>query len=330
MRRSMSAALLLSVLVALPRFAHEIPYSITPGSGPTAGGTEVTVKGNFGQWPYTVFFGDTAAKDTRRVDEHTLVATTPAQLPGRVEVRVFEYDLFLATGLVFEFVGDPPAGAFDRFLLPVFTPPVRGAFGSEFRTSLRIMSTGTREFDVFGLPGNCIILCIDPELADPVRLSPLRPLDETSFAVIGNPGRFIYITPENSRYFSASLRVYDTSRAAENFGTTIPVVPAWQFRTTSFGLLNIPTDPRFRNTLRLYATAPTSVRIDAIGEESITVALSGGNNLHQPAYAQLTFSGTEAGLKDLVIVPAAKGPPVWGFVSVTNNLTQHITTVTPR
>jgi IPT/TIG domain len=324
------ASLLLAVLLsAVPLFAQEVPFSMTPSSGPTTGGTVVTIKGNFGEWPYGVYFGEAHATNTTRVDEHTLVATTPAHLPGRVDVRIFEYDIFLATGLTFEFIGDPPVSAFERILLPVFSPPIPGAFGSEFRTALRVMNTGNREMEVFGLTQNCVVLCPDPN-GDPMRLMPFVPAGDEEIIYLGKPGRFIYVTPEQALHFSANLRVYDTSRAGENFGTAIPIVRHSQFRTTPFGLVGVPTDPRFRNTLRLYATAPTTVRIDGLDDgDSRTVALSGGS-LHEPAYAQISFSGTEAGLKNLVIVPAEGGPAVWGFVSVTNNLTQHITTVSPR
>lgn len=325
------ASLLLAVLLsAVPLSAQFVPFTISPASGPTSGGTLVTIKGSFGSWPYTVIFGQTAATQTTRVDNETLTAITPAHLPGQVEVRVFEYDIFRETGgLTFEFIGDPPLAQLERILLPVLTPPVPGAFGSEFRTALRLLNTGERTLEVFGLTQNCVVLCIDPQ-GITMQLEPDQAAGEHDIIYLGNPGRFIYISPEQSRDFSAHLRVYDTSRAAENFGTAIPVVRHSLFRTSAFGLLNVPTDPRFRNTLRLYSTAPTTVTIEGLDAAPRVMALSGGSTPHEPAYAVLSFSGTEAGLKDLIVTPAAGGPAVWGFVSVTNNLTQHITTISPR
>jgi len=325
------ASLLLTVLLsAVPLFAEVFPFTITPASGPTTGGQLVTIKGSFGNWPYGVGFGETAATNVIQVDDETLTAITPAHLPGVVEVRIFEYDIFRETGgLTYEFVGDPPLVQLERILLPVLTPPVTGAFGSEFRTALRVLNTGEKTLEVFGLTQNCVVLCIDPQ-GDPMQLEPDSPVGEHDVIYLGNPGRFVYISPEQSWDFAAHLRVYDTSRAAENFGTAIPVVRQSQFRGDPFGLLNVPTDPRFRNTLRLYSTAPTTVTIEGLDAEPRVMALSGGATVHDPAYAVLSFSGTEAGLKDLVITPAAGGPAVWGFISVTNNLTQHITTISPR
>ena len=51
--------LLLLLALALPLFA-QTQYTITPNRGPVTGGTEVTIKGEFGQWPYGVIFGDTS------------------------------------------------------------------------------------------------------------------------------------------------------------------------------------------------------------------------------------------------------------------------------
>lgn len=328
--RRVSLLLALAVLLsAAPLFAEVFPFTITPASGPTAGGQLVTIKGSFGFWPYGVIFGRTAASEVTRVDDETLTAITPPHLPGTVEVRIFEYDLYRETGgLTYTFVGDPPLQQLERILLPVLTPPVFGAFGSEFRTALRLMNMGEQTLVVYGLPQNCVVLCIDPE-GIPMQLEPNQVAGEHDVVYLGNPGRFIYVSPEQSADLAAHLRVYDTSRAAENFGTAIPVVRHSQFRTSAFGLLNVPTDPRFRNTLRLYSTAPTTVTIEGLDAAPRVVALSGGAALHDPAYAALGFS-TQAGLKDLIVTPAAGGPAVWGFVSVTNNLTQHVTTISPR
>jgi hypothetical protein len=321
MRRSF--VLLAAILIAGSLTAQETPYSIDPASGPTNGGTLVTIHRDFGEWPYTVIFGEAAAQTTR-VDEHTLTAITPAHLPGTVAITIFEYDIFILTPLTFTFVGETPVEQFERLLIPVFTPPLQGAFGSEFRTALRVMNTGNDILDVFGLTKNCVILCIDPE-GDPVRLLPLNPLGEEDLITTGKPGRFVYVVPEQASALSANLRVYDTSRAGENFGTAIPIVRQAQFRTRPFGIVGVPTaDARFRSMLRLYSTAPTTVEISGRVDP---VMLTGGS-LYTPAYAQVDITGTTE--SNLIIAPAPSGPPVWGFVSVTNNVTQHITTISPR
>jgi len=62
--------------------------SVTPATGPVAGGTNVTIKGaNFGGVS-AVSFGGTAATLVAIVDETTLTCRTPAHAAGAVNVVV--------------------------------------------------------------------------------------------------------------------------------------------------------------------------------------------------------------------------------------------------
>lgn len=324
--RHLLPALLL--FFALPLAAHEVPYSIAPASAPASGGTEVTIKGDFAPWPYYVYFGWVPAATTTRVDEHTLVATTPAHLPGEVDVILFEYDAYVGTELKFTFTGDVPEAAFERVLLPIFTPPVPGAFGSEFRTSLEVINTGERVLEAHGLQQDCTESCVPYYGVEVIRLFPDHRF-EMGILRLGTPGRFVYVNEADARFFNANLRVYDTSRSAENFGTEVPIVGEGAFRTKRFALLGVPRDPRFRSTLRLYANAPTTVKV-SIGQETSSVALRAGQTMFDPAYAQFGNFPIGSGFSEVTIEPEENGPAVWGFISVTNNETQHITLITPR
>ena len=65
--------------------------SIAPASGPTLGGTPVTITGTSftsGRQPFTVAFGTGAPVSATRVDNQTLTATTPAHTAGIVDVIV--------------------------------------------------------------------------------------------------------------------------------------------------------------------------------------------------------------------------------------------------
>jgi hypothetical protein len=311
---------------ALPLFA----YTVTPTSGPAAGGTVVTIKGQFGDWPYGVSFGAVEAQSVTRIDSTTLQAVTPAHLPGVVNVRVFEYDIWLGPEAQFEFIGEEPLDAFERVLLPVFTAPVKGAFGSEFRTELNGMNTGRNALELFGFDKDCAPLpeCIFSEGEFVLRLEPFgTDLNDSRLVPLGNPGYFFYVPKAQAKDLSANLRAYDTSRAAENFGTEIPIVTSDEFRTQPFALTGVPRDARFRSTLRIYAAAPTTVRVIIDGELSF-VTLNGGDTRY-PAYAQFSNFPIGTGTTRVTIEPA-EGEAVWAFISVTNNQTQHITTITPR
>ncbi|HYH08332.1 MAG TPA: IPT/TIG domain-containing protein [Thermoanaerobaculia bacterium] len=330
----------LAVLFALSVGSAAIAqdYTMTPTSGPTTGGTEVTIKGQFGEWPYAVVFGSTPALETRRVDAQTLVAKTPAHLPGVSEVRIFEYDIFLGTDLTFTFEGGIPEERFERILLPVFTPPVQGAFGSEFHTRLRGATHGgppAQFMTGFGLRETCQVIC--PEI-------PERDLTDwgvtfsfrdngTSYEPNGKPGRFVFVDQNLVEALSLNLRVFDVSRTGLNFGTQIPVVPESAFKPGRLTLLGVPGDTRFRNTLRIYAVQPVTVDVLVNGQVNRTVSLLPGTTIFDPAYTQI--GDLPAGGEDMQITILENGPtdgpatPIWAFVTVTNNETQLITTIAP-
>ena len=332
--------LLLLLALALPLFA-QTQYTITPNRGPVTGGTEVTIKGEFGLWPYGVIFGDISVPATR-VDATTLVATTPRHLPGEVNVTIFEYDIGIATGLKFTFEGEPEA-AFERLLLPVFTEPVPGAFGSEFRTELTMRLAGGSTALIEGFYFQCVVTCIELGPRQ-VLLTTSDPELPDNIAYAGAPGSFLYVPKGDADHLAANLRVFDTSRSAENFGTEIPIVREREFTEgpdDSITLLGIPSDPRFRNTLRIYSDSESGVEavveIEGAGVSELhRVTLRSGTNLFEPGYAQ--FSNFPTGVGPLrvrispVTVPIPTPAPLrlWAFVSVTNNETQHITTITPQ
>lgn len=313
------------------------PHTITPNRGPVAGGTEVRVTGDFGSWPYALIFGETFVP-ANRLDEHTLVATTPAHLPGPARVTIFEYDFGIDTGLTFTFEGEAE-DAFDRLLLPVFTPPIRGAFGSEFRTELKMSldRASAARVPVYGL--------MDPKIYgdSPWELHP----DVRSLRVdegFGNPGRFLYVPKGTAKELSMNLRAYDVSRAGQNYGTQIPIVPESAFATDGYasrlGLIGVPTSPPFRSTLRIYGTPDWGtllyVDIEMHGvTETRSVPLLPSGNPYEPSYAEISLpDGGIVNIWITVYTPPISAllpaPDIWAFVSVTNNETQHITTITPR
>ena len=330
---------ILAVLFALMAGTAAIAqnYTMTPTSGPTTGGTEVTIKGDFGEWPYVVSFGSTPALETRRVDAHTLVAKTPAHLPGASEVTIFEYDIFLGTDLTFTFEGEIPEERFERILLPLLTPPVQGAFGSEFHTRLRAATHGgppAQFVTAFGLVEQCTVLCpeIPGNLSDRGVTFSFRD-HNASYEATGKPGRFIFIDENHVDALSLNLRVFDVSRANLNFGTQIPVVREADFKPGRLSLLGIPGDTRFRNTLRIYAAKPLTVDVMINGQVNRTVSLLPGGNMFEPAYAQI--GDLPSGGEDMQITILENGvtdgppTPIWAFVSVTNNETQLITVISP-
>jgi hypothetical protein len=234
-----------------------------------------------------------------------------------------------------------PAGnpeAFERVLVPLLTQPIHGAFGSDFRTELTVWNGNAEQpLEVWGLRTRCIVTC--PTL-DPIELQPGGWLMPSELDNNGTPGRFLYVPKGQSARLAANLRAFDVSRSATNFGTEIPLARANEF-STRVVLPGVPFTDRFRNTLRVYAAQAVTVRVSFEGPPSHlspvvdppppqTLALTAGADVFEPAYAILgTFEGYELPVA-VVVEPLDGITPLWAFMSVTSNDTQHITTISPE
>lgn len=334
-----TTTLLLSLLLTTSLFAQIAP-SITPSVGSTHGGEEVLIKGDFGTWPPSVRFGDVPATIAERIDPTTIRVITPPHLPGLVGVWLFDYDMWIDTGLQFTFVGGFPEEAYERVLLPIFTQPVTGANGSDFRSTLTVMNASDRPLSGYGLVLDCMFLCPTPPLME-FELESGDEVGEGELVPTGNPGAFLYVPRSRRDGLVMQLRAFDISREATNFGTEIPIAREDDLRQTPVTLLSVPTDPRFRNTLRIYAEAPSAflIRIQRSGglfmEESVYA--EAGESIFDPAYVMFNNFPTDLGPVSVTItpVPPIVTPPAlpvrfWAFISVTNNDTQHITVISPQ
>ena len=182
------------------------------------------------------------------------------------------------------------------------------------------------------------------------------------------PGMFLYVKREISSGLSYSLRVRDVTRQRDSWGTELPVVRSSEFRRTPIQLLNVPLDDPFRQTLRIYEVSNTypfeEHGLNAPQFKVRFFSMTGSSNLalHElvvrPETTRLHTGGNESLIKGCAYTPlypnytevsgfrsnlpadqtsvrieieplgATKG--FWAFVAVTNNETQHVTTVTPQ
>ena len=333
-----------ALLFAATAAAQPVVTGISPNTSGTAGGTIVTITGSgFSMWPNSpttppaVGFGGRYVNkdDVTLVDASTLRVKVPAHLPMTVDIIVNQYNGWTRLPEAFTFTGSFEEG-FDRALLPLFTGEIDGAFGSVFVTDFRLAnSSATEAALVYGLTRHCPVTCLfGNPVTTPYEIEPGSSVTRGALDFTGTPGLFLYI-PKSSPRIEANLRVYDASRDALNFGTEMPVVYHDDFTFEPFKLLGVPLDPRFRNTLRLYADRETYAEVK-IGDTSHLVILGFGRYLLEPAYAQFSDFPTGSGTVDVTIIPSTLVVPgvepakVWGFVSVTNNDTQLITTITPQ
>ncbi|HYR30162.1 MAG TPA: IPT/TIG domain-containing protein [Thermoanaerobaculia bacterium] len=342
MKRLIAALL----LTAGPLAAQPVITSVSPNGGPVAGGTVVTIKGSGFEacpicsppLPPYVAFGGTPAYSVRIVDTETLEVVTAPHFPKTVGVTVDQWNGVATTPNAFTFTGKVEDG-FEQVLLPIFVPPLQGAYGSLFNTHLRLAASSSLERSwILGLTPFCALAtCVYPDpLEVPFELTPGIEQHPQDLHYTGAPGQFVFIPKMLPEPFM-NLRVFDSSRDAFNFGTELPVVPLSEFTLRPIKLLGVPGDPRFRNTLRIYAEGETSVTV-VIDDMAWHLPLLGGANALDPAYAEFTDFPAGIASFDVTIIPSSVTPPmpglnaprVWAFISVTNNETQLITTITPQ
>jgi alpha-tubulin suppressor-like RCC1 family protein/Tol biopolymer transport system component len=108
---------------------------VTPSSGPTAGGTAVTLTGTGFYAPVSVTFGDVAATDITVVSPTTVTVLTPAHAAGSVDVVAGGATLAGAFTYVTE---SPQPSAFTRYL-------AEGATSAFFDARLALLNPGVMD-----------------------------------------------------------------------------------------------------------------------------------------------------------------------------------------
>ena len=345
------------LLTASTALASPVITSVTPNSGPPSGGTTVVIRGTgfsnnciFCTPPLLtdpeVFFDGVRAADVFFIDSTTLEVVTPPHIPGSVSVFVTQWDGSdpdhdtLVNGFTYE---GETYDAYDPVLFPIFTPPVFGQGGSEFRTTAKFWNKGDQPVTFYGLEISCIL--IDPPV-QPQNPFTLPPRQEQSLDLYPEcsqtTGKLFYV-PKGERGLAGSLRVWEVSKQTGNHGVEIPVVRREDFDERSIALVDVPNDPNFRLTLRVYGLNRGAAFVNVTyGQKVVQLPMQFSSNIFEPSYAVYTgFTPPPGGptppfMNVLVEVPRGpdgaviSGTPIWAFITVTNNETQHITTVTPQ
>jgi hypothetical protein len=232
------------------------------------------------------------------------------------------------------------ADEYERLLLPVSPSIVYCGYHSKFDTRLVVYNGRDRTVDRFctdsmcgGLASNTGTVVVGQNVPVPV------------------PG-FIYVPKGEADGIEMSLVVEssETTRAEERSYTALPVVRESEFRADKIQIVGVRLDDGFRKTLRIYgldglSSAQVRVRVYDIAsatpawEHEYTLYPQVGLNAQGLAAAP-SFN-MECDLTGYVgssyerpvrveLEPITPGARIWGFVSVTNNITQTFYTVTPR
>lgn len=343
--------------------------SITPGLGTTNGGDTVTIvldqsltscvcspPAYFAE----VTFDGVPARSVFAW-EKTVYAVTPAHGPGAVTVAVSSGETSYGT-TTFTYHGYGSglleSRNYERVLLPIVLPgtqTVPGSFGSQWSGQLWV--SNPKEFPVeFFSDISCTLVC--PAILPGEPPYPALPANSVFQMLPSTPvgyyGYLYYLQKTYADDVSFSLHIGDVSRSAENAGTEIGVVRERDFRGTSFDILNVPLDSGSRATLRLYDPGANDnqqaeVSLYSMTDNTLlgtaTVPLHVGAKRATPLGLQFPPVAGFGQIGDLRNGFPAAIPPgrvrvhvtnhtgasrSWGFVAVTNNGTQLITTYRPE
>lgn len=327
------------------------PFEVYPSVASTLGGTQVRIEISADallcapsaaacQNVESLTIGGKPAQ-YQIINGSNILATAPANAAGGAVVALKVETLPLMQFTAFRYA-DPSAApdpiAFDRVLFPVLFSGA-GAFGSFWQTDAVIENLGrgfVGEWRVVTM-ANC-----------PVAAPCSGPVPPGETAYVAQPSRERGLLYFPGRRHEASLRyglhVRDSSRSAQDLGTEIPVVTT---RKTTFdlSLLDIPTDARYRRTLRIYDidgversvnVAVLPMGLPALAETTLVSLTTGCTSAvcDAPAYAPINLDPIVARIPAqrvrVRVSSSMHDARLWAVVTVTNNDTQHVTAYTPQ
>lgn len=293
--------------------------------------------------PLVVMFGDKQAEFIKEVDVNTVIVAAPPHEPGVVDVTVSGGGHTFHAPAAFDYFDD--RGPFDpAFFEPVLFPVMingPGAHGSQWSTEAVMRNDNDFMFPVDSIFDG-------PVLGTPPPHRPPAHFTAWALPQYKPSGYLLEVPRQAAPATSFGLLVKDLSQQAEALGTQIPVVREKDFFDRPFTILNVPSDSRYRVALRLYRidAGGSTMRLRILPLQSNDAPLVDDFPLLSSVddvdangrYFALTITDLVARYPQL----AGKGPlrieldalwpqpGAWGFVSVTNNETQHVTVISPQ
>ena len=269
-----------------------------------------------------------------RADLCSRIVTLPAHPPGAVTVTVRIDEVEFTTVAAVRYIdpnATPDRALFERVLIPVlFNGP--GAFGSQWATEVELLNR------------TAMPLVWLPRVSESLPAVAYNATESLESAGNHLAGLVLFLPRGYDVRFGAVFR--DLSREASQWGTELPIVREGEFEPTVV-LLNVPFDSRYRLQLRVYGIEGFTfgARVSASQEGALLtkeLAVQGACtvrdepcNSNQPAYGSMDLGGAFPLLTGRVQLTVSAAPfdytrRIWAFVTVTNNVTQQVTTITPQ
>jgi hypothetical protein len=244
--------------------------------------------------------------------------------------------LAIATTLFAAAAAANPSG-WITVLVPLNPGVIAGA-GTQWTTTLWASNTSGQTFNI-----DCRYGFVEPPPppCDQLKAHSTQKIDYPYYPgydyETDHPGFFLrvlstFINPVPSDALDFTLSVSAGGFDSGGPGTDIPLVTPDAFRN-ALALPRVPDNGRSRLRLRVYGMADGEVTVRAVGLLTnieawhTTLSLKGVTD-KVPSYAELDLSGfprTDVAYRIELTSPVK----VWGFMSITDNVTQQFTTVAP-
>jgi hypothetical protein len=227
---------------------------------------------------------------------------------------------------------------FERILIPVLSEGP-GAFGAQWTTDAFVENASAHNVPFFRAPFPTPP-CASPRECDfaPIPAGTTRRIDPSY-----PTGIFLY--PERGSDIRLNVLVRDLSRQSEALGAEVPVIREDDWKEGEISLLNVPSDSRFRVSLRVYIEEETqaflAVPLRIYRMNSATPLVDTFMSLDRAHNGLIPATGFIGDLAANFAIPTgeplrievgqpATGEKFFAFASVTNNATQHVTIMSPQ
>jgi len=324
-------------LLATTALAQNDDFGFYPNFGPPEGGTEINIHASANTYlRFTapqVFFGDVASPRVTLVDAYNVKAVAPPQPIGAVAVTVRDNGALLHS--LSQFVFEPQL---EEIIIPIALQPTDASFGTRWVSEISVYNDSDDVVPIDSELCSVALVGIVPCSKPPRRVQPHSSMAvEPLSAYAPQPMMWLLPPADHADRLHFTVRLHETSRDPDGPGTEIPVIRSRDFQKNQVWLPSIPTNARFRSTLRVLTNGySVTVRVkdnttgELLFEQTIPRFFpTDSNTLGTVTLSDLLTSAPVRAHANVRIEVESQSP-VWAMLTLTDNETQHLQIFTPQ